>query len=112
LRQIFGAETGGSAPVRRAEPKFGAETAGGRTGWAVALRRAETAPNLPSYGFGAPKHSRSSEQTPPEARAVFQGYNASSVIFALPVKPKRDALDDWRVSAVACDLKVIPARTE
>lgn len=34
------------------------------------------------------------------------------VIGDIPVKPKRDALDDWRVSALACDLKVIPARTE
>ncbi len=60
----------------------------------------------------AQQSCRSSEQTPPEARAVFQGYNASSVMFDIPVKPKRDALDDWRVSALACDLKVIPARTE
>ncbi len=39
---------------------------------------------------------------------MFQGYNASSVIFDKAVKPKRDALDDWRVSAPACDSESDP----
>ncbi len=108
LRQIFVAETGGSAPVRRAERKLVAETAGRRTG--------------ELFRFGAPKQRRTCRRMGSARRstAVLPKQRTDSprgtrcvsrvqcIFRYIPVKPKLDALDDWRVSALACDSESDP----